>query len=97
MWPGCGAPCTKAPTAQLRQQLQACTGMGQQHSREQARLEELRTLIPEAHKRILSLLRSDQAAYDAACDYYDRLSKEQLAIMDRMSEYWLVQPARRDA
>ena len=83
-------------TRQLRQQLQACSGMGQQFSRENARLEELKTLIPEAQEQLLSVIRmhSDQAVYEAARDYYHRLCDEQHAIIQRMCEYLLVQPAR---
>lgn len=84
--------------------------MGQQPSKEQARLQELRGLIFQTHELLRSLRRpaatefaagipaapgSDQALYDAVLDHYKRLQDEKDAILGRMSEYRPVQPAYR--
>ena len=81
--------------------LQACSGMGQQASRERQRLQEIRRLLSRADDTLSSLLitaateaaagipaapGSAQAQYNAVYDNYSRLTDEQTAIVRRMSE-----------
>ena len=81
--------------------LQACCGMGQQTSKEDRRLQEIRRLLSKADETLPGLIisrateaaagipaapGSAQARYDASFDNYCRLTDEHTAIVKRKSE-----------
>ena len=64
--------------------------MGQQPSKDQERLQELWARIDQTRGLLLSLLRSEQAVYDAwynaVLDHYTRLQNEKDALLDCIGE-----------
>ena len=79
--------------------MQACSGMGQQTSKEDRRLQEIRHLLSKADETLPIITAATEAAagipaapgsaqarYDAAFDNYSRLTDEQTAIVKRKSE-----------
>lgn len=65
--------------------------MGQQPSKEERRLQEVRVLVSEAQSRLLAI--KDPAMHAAAAERFKHLILEENALWNCLSEYFPAQPA----